>query len=254
MKDVIRQQLRKIEVEHDVKIIYACETGSRSTGLATTHSDYDVRFLYIHPVKWYLSIDKKYDVISRPINDQLDLHGWDMHKALFLLKKSNPTLLEWLHSPQIYQMNEETILKIKGSIPIIFSIKTCFYHYLKMASGNFQEVLLGKNTSVKQYLNVVRPLLICLWLEKNKSYPPIQFHTLVQGCHPYIKEDLNNLALLKKGHTSTVNFSTLTTFTEIELDRLSTVTKTMLEHKDKGSAPLDAIFTFALENMWGIKL
>ncbi|QOY34992.1 nucleotidyltransferase domain-containing protein [Anaerobacillus isosaccharinicus] len=254
MKDVIRQQLRKIEVEHNVKIIYACEAGSRATGLETISSDYDVRFLYIHPIKWYLSIEKKNDVISKPIYEQLDLHGWDLHKALFLFKKSNPTLLEWLHSPHIYQINEEILLKIKESIPVVFSAKACFYHYLKMASGNFQEVLQQLNTSVKQYLNVVRPLLICLWLEKNKSYPPIQFHTLVHGCHPYIKEDLNNLALLKKGHTATVNFSTITTFIEIELDRLSTVTKTMLEHKDKGSAPLDEIFTLALENMWGIKL
>ena len=254
MKEVIRQQLQKIEVEHDVKIIYACEAGSRATGLSTTNSDYDVRFLYIHPIKWYLSIENKYDVLSKPINDQLDLHGWELHKALFLLKRSNPTLLEWLHSPHIYQMNDEITLKIKEAIHTMFSVKACFYHYLKMASGNFQEVLQQKNTSVKQYINVVRPLLICLWLEKNKTYPPLQFQTLANECKPYINEELDKLALLKKGQSETPNFSILNTFIETEVDRLSTVARTILKHKDKGSTSLDEIFTFALENIWEINL
>ncbi|MCT8138108.1 nucleotidyltransferase domain-containing protein [Anaerobacillus sp. CMMVII] len=56
---MINQQLQLVENTHNVKIIFACEAGSRSTGLDTENSDYDVRFLYIRPIKWYLSIDKK---------------------------------------------------------------------------------------------------------------------------------------------------------------------------------------------------
>ncbi|MFN7249778.1 MAG: DNA polymerase beta superfamily protein [Anaerobacillus sp.] len=76
MRKVIFQQLREIENEHQVKIVFACEVGSRATGLETESSDYDVRFIYIRPIQSYLSIHKKSDVISMPINDQLDLHGW----------------------------------------------------------------------------------------------------------------------------------------------------------------------------------
>ena len=59
-------------------------------------SDYDVRFLYVRPVDWYLSIAEKRDVIERPLTDQLDINGWDLKKALELFRKSNPPLLEWL--------------------------------------------------------------------------------------------------------------------------------------------------------------
>lgn len=43
----------------------------------------------MHPRDWYLSIDveEKRDVIERPINDELDITGWDLRKALKLLKK-----------------------------------------------------------------------------------------------------------------------------------------------------------------------
>ena len=59
-------------------------------------SDYDVRFLYVRDRDWYLSVENPRDVIERPIADDLDVSGWDLRKALRLLRKSNPPLLEWL--------------------------------------------------------------------------------------------------------------------------------------------------------------
>ena len=82
----------------------------------------------------------------------------------------------------------------------------------------------------------------------------MQFQTLVNGCDPYIKEELDKLVLLKKGQNGTLNFATLNTFIESEVDRLHSVARTIMEHKDKGSTMLDEIFTFALETMWEIKL
>jgi hypothetical protein len=79
-------------------------------GFESTDSDWDVRFIYVHPRDWYLSIDveDKRDVIERPINDELDISGWDLRKALKLLRKSNPPLLEWLSSPIIYKETKDS--------------------------------------------------------------------------------------------------------------------------------------------------
>jgi len=41
-------------------------------------------------------------VIEKPIDDELDASGWEIRKALQLLHRSNPTLLEWLDSPVVY--------------------------------------------------------------------------------------------------------------------------------------------------------
>jgi predicted nucleotidyltransferase len=94
----ILEELKRIEKEEGVRILYACESGSRAWGFPSKDSDYDVRFIYIRPVDWYVSIYDKRDVIERPISDMLDINGWDLRKALNLFRKSNPPLLEWLKS------------------------------------------------------------------------------------------------------------------------------------------------------------
>lgn len=73
-----------------MRILYACESGSRAWGFPSKDSDYDVRFIYVRPVDWYLSIFDKRDVIEYPISDMLDINGWDLKKALNLFRKSNP--------------------------------------------------------------------------------------------------------------------------------------------------------------------
>ena len=74
-KKEIQTRLQELEQEERVCIFYACESGSRAWGFPSADSDYDVRFLYIHPQNWYLGIDVKRDVIERPSNDLIDLSG-----------------------------------------------------------------------------------------------------------------------------------------------------------------------------------
>jgi predicted nucleotidyltransferase len=45
MKSHILSQLHKIEALENVRIVYACESGSRAWGFPSADSDYDVRFL-----------------------------------------------------------------------------------------------------------------------------------------------------------------------------------------------------------------
>ncbi|KAA3615175.1 MAG: nucleotidyltransferase domain-containing protein [Planctomycetota bacterium] len=115
MEQRIQASLSEIEATEGVKILFACESGSRAWGFASQDSDYDVRFLYLHPPEWYLSInlEAKRDVIERPIVDELDVNGWDLRKALKLFRKSNPPLLEWLGSPIVYREPAQTAAKMR---------------------------------------------------------------------------------------------------------------------------------------------
>jgi uncharacterized protein len=52
MKEKIVNEIKKIEQSRNVKILYACESGSRAWGFPSTDSDYDVRLIYINPPEW----------------------------------------------------------------------------------------------------------------------------------------------------------------------------------------------------------
>jgi predicted nucleotidyltransferase len=106
MRATILDCLRGVEAEHGVHILYACESGSRGWGFASPDSDYDVRFVYVHRLDWYLTVDPGRDVIEKPISGELDVSGWDLRKALKLLHGSNPVLHEWLRSPIVYRQDE----------------------------------------------------------------------------------------------------------------------------------------------------
>lgn len=102
LTEQIEIDLKRLEKEKDIKILYAVESGSRAWGFASTDSDWDVRFIYVHRPEWYLSIEDKRDNMEVMLPNDLDFAGWELRKTLKLFRKSNPPLLEWLRSPLIY--------------------------------------------------------------------------------------------------------------------------------------------------------
>jgi len=176
----IETDLNRIEQEQGVCIVYACESGSRAWGFESSDSDYDVRFLYLHPPSWYLRVVPGDDVIERPIDEVFDISGWDLRKALQLLRKSNPPLLEWLQSPIVYRERTVVTQRIRDLMPQYYHPAACLYHYLHMAQRNYGEFLLGDIVQLKKYFYVLRPVLACLWIERGHGIVPIEFHQLVE--------------------------------------------------------------------------
>src|SRR5277367_4761827 len=148
----VGEELRRIEQAYDVRVLYACESGSRAWGFASQDSDYDVRFLYVHSRDWYLSIEDRRDVIEEPISESLDISGWELRKALRLLRKSNPPLLEWLKSPVVYAEDGTFLAGFRQLAAEYYSPVRCFAHYLHMASGNARQYLKGETVCLKKYL------------------------------------------------------------------------------------------------------
>ena len=135
-----------------------------------------MRFIYVRPRDWYLSIEieKLPDVIERPITDELDVSGWDIRKALQLLRKSNPPLLEWLTSPIVYREIAEIADRLRDLTTEFYSPIACGHHYLHMAQGNYREYLRNEPIWIKKYFYVLRPLH--KWTTKD-SVVPMQFGT-----------------------------------------------------------------------------
>ncbi|NBD20492.1 nucleotidyltransferase domain-containing protein [Aquabacterium fontiphilum] len=201
--DAVRAQimdsLRALEHQHDVKVLFACESGSRGWGFASPDSDYDVRFIYVNRPAWYLSVDPHRDVIELPISGDLDINGWDLRKALQLLKRSNPTLLEWLRSPIVYMEDVDVMTRFRGLAETGFSSLRGYHHYVSMAKKNFREHLKGEVVRYKKYLYVLRPLLAARWIREGGGVPPMRFAELAQATvrDDALLDELNRLLEVK---------------------------------------------------------
>lgn len=179
MRTQIETELDRIEGEKGVCVIYACESGSRAWGFESSDSDYDVRFLYVHPTEWYLRVSPGRDVIERTADGLLDLSGWDLRKAFQLLRKSNPPLLEWLQSPIVYRQRDSVVDRIRELLPHYYQSAACHYHYLHIAQGNYRDYLQRDTVRLKKYCYVLRPVLACLWIERGYGIVPIELQKLV---------------------------------------------------------------------------
>ncbi|SEU06250.1 hypothetical protein SAMN05443580_11386 [Variovorax sp. OV084] len=180
MRAQIMEALRDIEAKHDVTVLFACESGSRGWGFASPDSDYDVRFIYVNRLPWYLTVTPRRDVIEVPISGDLDINGWDLRKALGLMRESNPTLLEWLRSPIVYRDDAVAMPRFRALSEAVFSNARGWHHYSSMAKKNFREHLQADEVRYKKYLYVLRPLLAARWIRSQPGVPPMRFADLAQ--------------------------------------------------------------------------
>jgi predicted nucleotidyltransferase len=254
IKATIQEKLREIERQENVCVFYACESGSRAWGFPSADSDYDVRFLYIHPSDWYLSIEDRRDVIERPLVENIDLSGWEIRKALRLFRKSNPPFLEWLRSPIVYLQKFSVADKLRNLMPTFYSPRNCFHHYLHMAEGNFREYLRGETVRVKKYFYVLRPLLGCRWIEAGFGPVPMEFGALVEkvASSDILKQEIFSL-LKRKQSGQELDFEpripAISDFIESEIERLKRQAEQqplLPSQNDK----LDELFREALIEVW----
>lgn len=255
MHEAIQNQLMKMEVDQQVKVLYACESGSRAWGFPSKDSDYDVRFIYIHISEWYLSIDEKRDVIELPINDLLDINGWDIRKALKLFRKSNPPLQEWLQSSIVYHQKSTFSDRIKQLSSEVFSPVSCMHHYLSMAKGNYREYLQGPQVKIKKYFYVLRPILACLWIEKFRAMPPILFQDLVRELvtEPRLRDSIDHLLERKvRGDELDLEprIDEINDYIEVQIAHIEAVTSSLTHASVDPTPKLDALFRSILREAW----
>lgn len=182
-KEELDRKLCELEKAENIRILHCIESGSRAWGFESPDSDYDVRFIYVRPKEFYLRLDKTRDVIEWQLDDVWDINGWDLSKALRLLRKSNPTMFEWNSSPIIYRTTEEW-QSLNGLINDCFCSRPGAWHYLSMAKRNFREFLQGEEVRLKKYFYVLRPILACEWIIAKGTPPPMLFSELSEAMLP----------------------------------------------------------------------
>lgn len=226
----VLERLSAIEGDYDVRVLFAVESGSRAWGFYSPDSDYDVRFVYSRRPEYYLSIDVENhrDVIECPIDNDLDITGWDLRKALKLFHRSNPSIIEWTLSPFLYWEHGLLRTELTNQLPTTYSPTAGWFHYRSLAHSNFKNYITSADAGqvrLKKYLYVLRGLLAARWVERTWSPPPLAFAALVDsevGCLDVPVNDIRGL-LVRKRQQSELGLGeripTLDAFIEAELQR-----------------------------------
>ncbi|RZL15852.1 MAG: nucleotidyltransferase domain-containing protein [Hymenobacter sp.] len=180
MRIQIKVALARLEAQYGIRILYACESGSRAWGFPSPDSDYDVRFIYVHPADWYLRLDEGPDTLNFPVDEDLDLAGWELRKALRLLRGSNAALFEWLQSPVVYYEAPGFRAQLAPLLPLAFNLKAGLHHYQGQLRRGVEEDLVGEEVRLKRLFYALRAALAARWIRECHTLPPMEFKALCE--------------------------------------------------------------------------
>ena len=195
----IQTALRALEAERGIRLLYACESGSRAWGFPSPDSDYDVRFIYSHPAAWYLRLDEGPDTLNFPVDAELDLAGWELRKTLRLLRGSNAALLEWLQSPIVYYEVPGFRQQLAPLLPLAFHPKAGLHHYLGQLRRGVEEDLAGPELRLKRLFYALRSALAARWIRLGHGLPPMELAPLRALLPPALQGTVDEL-LARKAH------------------------------------------------------
>ena len=244
-----------------VKILYACEAGSRALGFEAKDSDYDIRFIYIHKQNWYLSIDQYRDVIEIPKEDtlsiivdpKLDVVGWELSKTPGFTGSRILPCWEWLNSKHVYCSNTRLVENLKLMQETVISQKTYINHHLNLAKRNFLEMQKKEEWKGKLYLYIFRSILSAKWIQIYQEIPPVEFTELLSIIEDNrVKSEVGDLFSMKKSgeHYLLDEHKILNEFIKHEICLLGRYAKLVTQKVDDPTRNLNELFRVTLEEVW----
>lgn len=123
--------------------------------------------------------------------------GWDVSKYLTLLRKSNPSAIEWLSCPRYVVSDPMRLSSLEELGARCMNPRALAFHYVGMAKENANEFLriangevrLTQRPKTKKYVYVVRALLASRYLIDYGQVPPIQFDELLGTYRGELSDD-----------------------------------------------------------------
>ena len=243
MKQAIQEKLTHIAYTEPLHFLLAVESGSRAWGFASPDSDYDVRAIYIRPQPYYLQIDEAKDTFEFIENQWFDVGGWDIRKALRLLRKSNAVLLEWLRSPMVYTQDDDFTGRLNALAPQYVQAAALLHHYRGIAGNALKAMDLVHPVKLKKWFYVLRPLLAARWAVKQGGIPPMTLAELMSEWQTDCAAQITDLVAIKAEqdesylHTLSPELQRLTVDLYNEVSELSAPAAQAAD-----SAPLNELF------------
>lgn len=141
-KDAIDTVLSRLARQHGITIVAVRDIGSRAWNLASERSDYDVGFLYAQPASAYAMLGTYQPTIETSVesHENIELSGWNVTRFGALLADSNPTALEFLHSPLRYR-ESDALATLETAVAGEFTPITLYHHYRSLAERNYRKYI-----------------------------------------------------------------------------------------------------------------
>jgi predicted nucleotidyltransferase len=254
MLELIHAKLKEVEQTHCIKVLYCCESGSRGWNFASSDSDYDVRFIYIHSKDWYLGVSPEDNPDTLDLGviktdcGELDMNGWELRKTLKLLRKSNGALLEKLSSPIVYLETDSFSVKMRSLAKGLYNPLALWHHYrgLMERSAKYFTVY---SPSIKTWFYMLRPLLCIKWIEKGLGIPPMRFDLVMNAVvdDEKVSGEIRRLIDLKKSAKERDEFKSSRLMSEYVEEIRSGLTPPELSTAKKEYSDLDWFFRKTLE-------
>lgn len=174
----IKEIIKRRENTRNIKFLCVVPNGSITYGTESWNSDIDIRGIYIEPLSEYLRLERSKDCFSATYYDNvdIDLQAYSLDKALKLISKSNPNILEWLNVDNAYS-NFWYINQLRDIANEFFDIKKCLYHYIGIVKKNLKvctkHVEEDKVIKVKHLLNIFRCLFYCHSMIRDGEFPTL---------------------------------------------------------------------------------
>ena len=192
IRDKIRSLIKDIEKRENITVIFCVEAGSRAWNMPSADSDYDVRFVYLHEPTQYLALSTPRDTIEYH-EDNIDIHGIDVRKAIHYIYIGEPSIYEWAFSPIQYK-TKSAWKDIEGLAFAELDVGAVGHKYYGIAKTAYYSDIRGiTEVRVKKYLYCVRSLLACQYVLEKKEPVPLNMQLLMSN---YLPESL--LSTLQK--------------------------------------------------------
>lgn len=243
--ELIQQYLAEIERRHDIRILFAIESGSRAWGFASPDSDYDVRFIYVKHPHEYFNLGKRKDTLEYYPAPEMDMVGWDLGKYLKLIYKSNSVAFEWANSPIVYRKTAQW-KQIAAIIGSYFNTKAAIYHYYGEGAHIFKANEHNSTISYKSYLYILRVILAARYIQRHNTVPPMPFEDLVADNLPeelqQCVREIMELKTIIKEKDKEKRYSDLDAFITAELPELKAYAESLETGTPRDIGPLNRRF------------
>ena len=180
----IDARLAAAELDEQVRIPIAIESGSRAWGFPSPDSDYDCRFVFVRRLDDYRSLWRPRDVIETPLDAIYDVNGWDLGKFIKLMVKGNAVAIEWLMSPIRYRFDQYVADRLLDLARAVTDRSAIRRHYYSLAKTQWLRLDRdGSDVPLKKIFYVLRPVAAMAWLDRHpdEAVAPMAFASLLDA-------------------------------------------------------------------------